>query len=147
MKKSIFLNLLAAALIFITVSCGNNTTHNPVTNQVSAELAVDSKLIGTWLQTDPSGNPDKNIIYVFKKNNTCHIYKGKENTETNTNIFSYEVHSKFNSNLVFIKDAKNNMTIFTINSIGNSKMRVVFMIIGNMKIKDNIEVELTKLNS
>lgn len=147
MKKSINIYIIAAALIFISLSCGNDTTHNPIMNQAFTEPSVQTKLIGTWVQTDPSGNPDKNIEYVFENNNTCYIYKGNEKQDANSNSFHYNVISKFNSDLVMIRDSKNNNTIFTINSINNSKMRIVFMAIGNKKIKDNVEVELTKKNA
>jgi hypothetical protein len=145
--KSIIRYFLITSLILISLSCGNETTHNPIMNQASAETSVNTSLVGTWLQTDPSGNPDKNITYIFESNNTCQIYKGNEKQDVNPGSYYYQVISKFNSNLVLIKDSKNNTTIFTINSIDNSIMRVIFMVIGNKKINDNVEVELYRVNA
>jgi hypothetical protein len=144
MKKSIFLNFLFVSLIFISISCGNDNQQNPVTHQLKNDTDVKNKLLGMWQLIDPSGDPDKNITYLFDDNKICFVYKGNEKPDINKNNMSYEVIQKFNSNLVLIKDAKRNSTLFTINSIDDSKMRVVFMVINNKKIKDKVEVELSK---
>lgn len=146
MKKSILIYLFSIALIFILFSCGKETNQNPITSLSSTNQSINEKLRGIWQLSNTSGDADKNITYIFDGNNSCRVLKGKENSE-DENSYTYEVVSKFNSDLVFIKDSKKNSTIFAINSIDNSKMRVVFYVINNMKIKGNVEIELRKINS
>lgn len=145
MKKSIFLKFLFVSLIFLSVSCGNESEQNPVTHQIKTEHNIMDRLLGKWQLIDPTGDPEKNITYLFEDNKTCYVYRGNEKPDLNINSMSYEVIHKFNSNVVLIKDVKRNLTLFTINSIEDNRMHIEFIVINNIKIKDKVEVELSKI--
>ena len=147
MKKLIYLKYITLVFYLLLLSCGQNFNPNPAYNQSGTDTTIEGRLLGSWVLSDASGNPNKALNYIFERNNICQIFRGQNEIDLTPNNFTYQLDKNNGVNRVTIKNDRNQNTIFRITRIDESNMHVVFELIDNTKQRFNTELVLNRTNT
>lgn len=146
MKNIIKSSLLIFLFGVLFISC-EKFSYNPAFTQNNTDTTVEGRILGLWKLQNQGEDANNTLNYIFEGNKICHIFWGKNELDMNPHTFTYEIVKINGINTVVISDEKNRKTIFKINSIDESKMKVVFELIENTKQKLNRELTFVKNTS
>ena len=141
----IYVRYLLLSFCFLLFSCekfSENTTVNQVTD--NSDTTTAGRIIGVWKLQEQNSDPGKTLNYIFYANKICNIYRGRNELDISPHALTYELTQNNGINTVVITDDMNRKTVFRINSMDDSKMKIVFDMIDNTKQRVIKELTLIK---
>jgi hypothetical protein len=142
--KQIILYLVIPGSLLI--SCSNTREGDINTNADRQSSSVTEKIIGTWKITDPSGDPDKTLNYVFEKDKSGYKYPGSNPFLVKAETFDYIIDANDSTVRIKMMEEKSGETIFRLKHLDEQKMKIVIETANNNRTNDSKEKEMIKIN-